>query len=183
MIDRRVWCNYVAGARGRKSDEKVSANSIASAHNSHTDINHTQRRLSLKASQSLRLRLHYLCQCAVSLTTKVSIMTHCSRIIIPFAALLLVAPLSASIAQTAEQTPTAAPTAATSAAILPGPQGKSSHPRCRHHGAGGKTGGHGGGKAGHHGKRKLVLEQLERIEQRQILIETMLRQLLARSGS
>ena len=104
---------------------------------------------------------------------------------IPFAALLLMAPLSASFAQTAiDQTAPAAIAPLTGPAgsgpAGPGPQGRSDHPRCRQH-AGGHQGGQGG-RAGHHRRGLQIQAQLERIEQRQVQIETMLHQLLTRNN-
>ena len=116
-------------------------------------------------------------------------MTTRSLTIIPCAALLLMAPLSASFAQTAIDQAAPLPPANTLVAspavapISPGQHNRPAHPRCRHHAAGGKGDKHGKGcKAGHHRKGLQIQSQLERIEQRQILIETMLRQLLSRSS-
>ena len=109
-------------------------------------------------------------------------MTTRSLTTIGCAALLLIAPLSASVAQTAIDQAAPLPPAATLVApppvAGPGQTNQPKHPRCRHHAAGGK-----GGKAGHHRRGLQIQNQLERIEQRQILIETMLRQLLSANGS
>ena len=120
-------------------------------------------------------------------------MTHRSPLTTALMALLLSAPLSIASAQeqAADALPAIASEAgATAASPAPATSPSGHHRFCpKHKGQshGQKTGHHGGkrcsGKHGgkKHAKHQQVLDRLDRIEQRQILIETMLRQLLDRN--
>ena len=119
-------------------------------------------------------------------------MTHRSPLTTALMALLLSAPLSIASAQeqAADALPTivseASATAESPALDAPTPGHHRFCPKHKGQGQGKKTGHHGGKRCsskhgGKHAKHQQVLDRLDRIEQRQILIETMLRQLLDRN--